>query len=91
MKLAQPSGVADISFACSQVLGVTCVDQDDLEPSLLQNLLDRDSIDPRRFHRDTDYVVRFEPIRQFVQVLRECAKRRTGVSVHPGSTAAMCF
>src|SRR5256714_10307249 len=92
MKLAEPCGIAYICFAPRHVLGVTRIDQNDLEPVLLKNLVDRDPIDPGGFHRDTRNPTHFEPIRQFMQV--PCVKvpnARTGVSAQAGSTAAMCI
>ena len=75
MKLAQPCGIADIGLASRHVLGVTRIDQNDLKPALLENLVGRDPIDPGGFHRDTGHAARFEPVRQIMQVLRECAER----------------
>jgi DNA invertase Pin-like site-specific DNA recombinase len=74
MKLAEPCGIADVCFAPRHVLGVTRIDQNDLEPVLLKNLIGRDPIDPGGFHRDTGHATRFEPVRQIMQVLRKCAK-----------------
>jgi hypothetical protein len=75
MELAQPSGIAHICFAPRHVLGVTRIDQNDLEPVLLKNLVGRDPIDPRRFHRHTGHAACFEPVRQIVQIPCKCAKR----------------
>jgi hypothetical protein len=75
MKLAQPCGIADICLAPRHVLGVTRIDQNDLEAALLKNLIGRDPINPGGFHRYTGHATRFEPIRQIVQVLRKSAKR----------------
>src|ERR1700688_1466968 len=75
MKLAQPRGIADIGLASEHVLSVPRIDQNHIKPALLQDLVDRNPIDPRGFYRDTRYAARFEPVRQIMQVLRECAER----------------
>ena len=63
MKLAEPFGIADVGFAPRHVLGVTRIDQDDLKSVLLEDLVSRDPIDTRGFHRDTGHATRFEPVR----------------------------
>jgi hypothetical protein len=75
MKLAQPCGIAHVCLAPRYVLGVTRIDQNDLEPALFENLIGRDPIDPGGLHRHTGNATRLEPVRQIVQVLRKCAKR----------------
>src|SRR4051812_32743269 len=91
MELAQPSGIADISLAPRHVLGVTRIDQDNLEPALLENLVRRDPIDPGGFHRNTGHTAGFEPVGQISKSCVNVPNARTGVSVQTGSTAAMCI
>ena len=55
MKLAQPRGIADIGFAPRHILGVPRIDQNDIKAALLQDLVDRDPVDPGGFHRDTGH------------------------------------
>ena len=74
MELAQPRGIADIGFAPRHILGVTRIDENDLKPALLKDLIGRDPINPGGFHRDAGHAARFEPVRQIMQVLCECAE-----------------
>ena len=72
------ASLTDIGLASGHVLGVPRIDQNHIKPARFPNLVDGYPIDPGKFHRDTRHAAGFEPIRQFMQVLRECAERVHG-------------
>ncbi len=78
MELAQPRGIANVCLAPRHILGVARINQNDLEPALLKNLVGRNPIDPSGFHCHTGHATCFEPVRQIVEVLRKCAERTHG-------------
>jgi hypothetical protein len=83
MQLLEPLRVVDIGRAAGNVSGVPCIDEQHLEPALLQNLVDRDPLDPGRLHGDGADPDGLQPIRQHVQVRGEALKRadRYGVAI----------
>src|SRR5262249_33445943 len=76
------------------VAQVRRVDQKDLEPSLLQELEDRDPVDPRRLHRDGRDAAARQPVHEPMQITGEAAelahRRRVAIGRygHPVAAAA---
>ncbi len=75
MQALQPLRVADVGLATRHMFGVPGVDQHDLEPALLQDLVSRNPVDPGAFHHDRFDPALGEPVRQAVQVLGEGLER----------------
>ena len=82
MQLSQPTGVTNVGLTTRHVFGVACVDQNDLEAMLFEYLVGWDPIHARGFHRDASHTVRFEPIGQIMQIMRESSKRTHGCICH---------
>jgi|GEM_PF-4498087 len=82
MQLAQPTCVADVRLPTWDVLGVAGVDQYNLEAMLFEYLVGWDPIHARELHRDAGHTVRFEPIGQIMQIMRESSKRTHGCICH---------
>jgi hypothetical protein len=71
----QPLCVADIGFSSRHVFGVSGVDQHNLEPALLQDLVCRDPVNPGRFHDHRLYPTTGELVRQPMKILGERLER----------------
>ena len=71
VELAQPLTVLDIALATRDVLDVAGVDEQDLQPARLEDVVDRDPVDPGGFHRDTGDATGEEPVGQALEVGRE--------------------
>src|SRR5271169_2845632 len=71
MQILQPLAIGYIGLASRNILYVVGVDQEDLEPSRLQDLKQRDPVHSRRFHGYGLDVARLQPGRRRVQVFRE--------------------
>ena len=57
------------------MLGVTGVDQQNLEAALLQELKHRNPVDPGRLHGDRLDPALLEPVRQTIKIIGEGAER----------------
>jgi hypothetical protein len=62
VELLNPLAVRHIALAVERVLDVTSVDQQDLDPARLEDLVERDPVDPGRFHRHRLDPARLEPV-----------------------------
>src|ERR1700719_3743858 len=71
MQILQPLAIGYVGLASRNILYVVGVDQEDLEPSRLQDLKQRDPVHSRRFHGYGLDVARLQPGRRRVQVFRE--------------------
>jgi len=71
----QPFGVTDVGLAPWDVLGIPGVHQHHLEPTLLQDLVDRDPVDPGALHDDRLDAALGEPIGQPVEIGGEGLER----------------
>ena len=74
VQLPQPTRVTDIGLAPRHVLCVTRIDQNDMEPMLLKNLVSRNPVNPGGFHRHTGDAAGCKPFRKLVKILRESSK-----------------
>ena len=88
MQSLKPLCVVDVGLPTGRVLGITRIDQDDLQAAFFQNFVNGHPVDARRLHRnrrDTDVL---EPIREAVQVPGEAAElaNRLGIGVCRNST-----
>jgi hypothetical protein len=70
----QPLSVADVALAPRDVLGVAGVDQHDLEPALLEDLVGRDPVDSGRLHGDGLDPAALEPVGEPVQLAGDGAE-----------------
>ena len=86
--------VTDVGLAAGNVFGVPGIDQRHREPTLFQDLVDRNPVDPGGFHDDRLDPALSEPVGQPMQIISEgieCSDRfgipvRTdGRNVHPGA------
>ena len=68
MELAQPLTVLDIALAARHVLDVAGVDEQDLDPAGLEDVVDRDPVDPGRFHGDARHATGEEPLGEACEV-----------------------
>ena len=75
VEFAQPLRVLDIAFAARHVLDVARVDEQNLEPARLEDVVDRDPVDPGGFHGDTGDATGNEPVGQPLEVGGEGAER----------------
>jgi hypothetical protein len=75
MELPQPGCIAHIGFTPWHVLGVTGVDQNDLKPMLLQNLVSRYPVNTGGFHRNAGDTARGKPSCKIMQVVSKGSKR----------------
>ena len=74
MQALQPLSVADVALAPRDVLGVAGVDQHDLEPALLEDLVGRDPVDPGRLQGDGFDPALLEPVGEPVQFVGDGAE-----------------
>jgi hypothetical protein len=81
------------------MLGIAGVDQDHLEPALVQDLEDRDPIDAGGLHGHCEHSTVLEPVCQAMQVAGEGAEaadrlgipiRSHGGDMHPGTDIDCC-
>jgi hypothetical protein len=70
----QPLSIADVALAPRDVLGVAGVDQHDLEPALLEDLVGRDPVNPGRLHGDGFDPALLEPVGEPVQLAGDGAE-----------------
>ena len=75
MQIAEPLAIRHITLAAGDVLDVTRVDQQHLKPTRLENLIQRNPVDARRFHGHTANPTRGQPVRQTVQIVGERDER----------------
>jgi hypothetical protein len=80
----QPLGVADVSLAAGHVLGIPGVDQHHLEAMLLEDLVDRNPVDPGGLHGDRPHAAAREPFRQALQITRTGAEAAHGLAIPVG-------
>ena len=83
VELAQPLAIRHVALAARDILDVARVDEEHLEAARLEELVDRDPIHARRFHRDARHPARGEPVGEPVQIGREGRERahRGGVAI----------
>ena len=68
VQLTQPLTVLDIALAAGDVFDVAGVDEQDREPTRLEDVVDRDPIDAGGFHGDTGDATGDEPVGQPLEV-----------------------
>lgn len=83
MKTLQPLCVTDVGLAPGNVPGIPGIDQRHREPTLFQDLVDRNPVDPGGFHDDRLDPALFEPVGQPMQIGGEGIERpdRFGIPV----------
>ena len=84
VEFAQPLTVLDIALAARHVLDVARVDEQDLEPARLEDVVDRDPVDAGGFHGDTGDATGTEPVGQALEVRREGPERLHGDRIPVG-------
>ncbi len=83
MQPLQPRGVADVGLAPRDVPDVPRIHQHHLEPALLEDLVDRDPVDPGRLHDDRPDAAVREPVGPPMQILGECLERAHRLRIPP--------
>src|ERR1017187_7453633 len=68
LQLQQPSAFLDVALAARHVLGIPRVHQEHPYAALLQNVVQRDPIHPRRLHGDGLNATALQPVRQGYQI-----------------------
>ena len=83
VQLLTPLRIIDVGLASRNVPGVPRIDAQHLEPAVFENLVDRNSVDPRRLHGDGANPNELEPICPRVQVRGETLKcaDRLGIAI----------
>jgi hypothetical protein len=81
MQPLQPFRVADVGFAPGHVLGVARVNHHHLETPLLEDLEDRDPVNPGRFHDHGFHSTTSEPVRQAMKIIGKSPERLDGLLV----------
>jgi hypothetical protein len=78
----EPLGIADVSLAARNVLGVSGIHQQHFEPALVKDLESRDPVDAGGLHDHRLYPARGEPVGKAVQIASERseAAHRLGVT-----------
>ena len=71
MQLLDPLAVQDVAFAAGHAFHVAGVDEQDLDPARLEDLVEGDPVDPRRLHGDRVDPAGLEPGRQRLEIVRE--------------------
>src|SRR3954451_6319890 len=72
MQILQPLAIAYVRLPARHVLHVMSINQTHLETVLFQDLKQRDPENSGRFHRNRFHAAFSEPLRNFVQIFREC-------------------
>ena len=78
MQFLQPLAVHDVGLAPGDILHVPRVDEHDVEPPRLQDLVQGDPVDARGFHRDGGHAARGQPVGQAMKIGREGRERAHG-------------
>ena len=84
MQLLEPLRIVDVRLPAWNLLRVSGVDQEDLEPPLLEDLEHRDPVHARRLHRHGRDADGLEPLGQAMQVLGEALEGPHGLGVAIG-------
>ena len=71
MQLPDPLAIDDIALATRYAFDVTCVDEQDFEVTLLEDLEERDPVDASRLHGDGVDAADVEPVDERVEVRGE--------------------
>jgi len=74
VELLQPLAIGHIALAAAHIVHVAGVDQYHLEAARLEDLIDRNPIDPGRFHRHGLDLALRQPVGQAVKVSGEGAE-----------------
>lgn len=74
VQVLQPLAVLHIALASGHVLDVAGVDEADLEAAVLQNLEERDPVDPGGLHRHGGDGTGLQPVSQGLEILGEGAE-----------------
>jgi hypothetical protein len=78
VQFAQPLAIRHIALPPRDVFHVPGIDEVHLKPTRFEDLVDRDPVDPGRFHRDARHAAGREPVREPVEVGREGRERSHG-------------
>ncbi len=81
VELLDPLRVVDVRLAARHVLRVARVDEHDLEPTRLEDLKQRDPVDPGRLHRDRRNSETDKPVGQRGQICGEAPERAHGLGI----------
>ena len=83
VQVPQPLAIGNIGSSASNVLEIPRVDQADFEPAGFQDLEQRNPVDAGGLHRHRFDSAGLEPVRQPMEIFRECGEgsHRFGVSV----------
>ncbi len=74
VQLLQPLAVQHVALAAGNVAHVTGIDQHHLQPAPLQDLVQRNPLDPGRLHRHRLDAELHQPVRQTMQVTAEAGE-----------------
>jgi hypothetical protein len=66
--------VEDVSFLSRYVLDITCIDQTDFYSSVLQDVIERNPIDPGRLHGNRSNGRLEKPLSQFMEIASKAGK-----------------
>ena len=75
MQVAEPFAIRHITLPPWHVLDVAGVHQEDREPASLQDLIERNPVDARGFHRDARHAAGREPVGQTMEIAGKRGKR----------------
>ena len=81
MQLLDPLAVQDGAFAAGHAFHVAGVDEQDLDPARLEDLVEGDPVDPRRLHGDRVNPARLEPGGQRGEIMGETRELPHGLVV----------
>ena len=84
VQVPQPFSVRDIALPPRHVLHVPRIDQVHREAARLEDLVHRNPIHARRFHRHTRHPTRHEPVRQAMRSVVKVRNDCTGVGIPIG-------
>ncbi len=84
MQLQQPLTLLHVALAPRQVLRVPGVDQIDLEPAAVQDVIERQPIHPGRLQGNGRHAAVLEPIGEPMQVGRKAVKPAHGIGIAIG-------
>jgi len=81
VQLQQPLALLHVTLAPGQVLRMSGVDQIDLEPAALQDVVERQPIHPGRLQGDGRHPAVLEPIGEPMQIGRKTVKPAHGIGI----------
>ena len=86
VEVAEPLAIGHVALAAGDVLHVPRIDEEDVQPPGLKDVVDRNPVDPGGFHRDAGDTAGDQPVGEAEQIARErferLDRRRTLIRRH---------